>query len=232
MPIVESSLSKKSSDSGIFLQELAIQRALYAEEKAEETAEENMETIEELIQATDVADFEIDTPSIKPLPIEYVYQRSLLTHYQSYHYVQVMDTMKSAIRMQDIINIPAHRKEYLSAMGSLLNGVIAQYNTNNNDSDIIKTADKTQKKLHDIHKALDITPFRGHLKPFECQLVCVAFHPELNLNAEAEVLCHVVGGATETFTVFGKTSALSYKIDEVYIDFGRQVSYLQLSNKK
>lgn len=126
--------------------------------------------------------------------------------------------------MINALSFPQRNKDYGLAMRTLLYGITGQFDEEEPDEEVLKTLPKDKIFNNNVNSLMAIAPMCGFLKPYECQVVSVNFHPTSHISFLGQVKCHIVGGMTETLNIAAMSSDISFSIDEVYVDFGRQVS--------
>lgn len=154
-----------------------------------------------------------------------VYHHAAIEDERTLEYLQTQYTVPSAIRISDVISEPEKSREYFNAMREKLYPIVACYDDDVEDEDIelIKTLPKNKKQRGSIDEVLDIIPYKGCLEPFECQVVSISFTPKPNTFVKAKAFCHVFGGESETVSIEGTTSEVSYTLVTDFVEFGKQV---------
>lgn len=67
---------------------------------------------------------------------------------------------------------------------------------------------------------LDISPWKGCLKPFESQAVSIGFRPDMKMSVKATAVCHVRGGPADVLTFSGLSDNHHFGISSTKLDFG------------
>ncbi|KAK4880159.1 hypothetical protein RN001_008305 [Aquatica leii] len=179
-----------------------------------------------------VVDFERteNKGSITRLPIVYYWHCAYQEINQKYCYVQIHDVLEPSVSMDGLVELPQESWERLIEMRSFLYPIICNFQQFDVDSSIFKMLPKDVYMPHLNKTILDITPSHGGLKPLETQIVSVFFQPLTNTSVLAEAICYIDGGANEPLNIDGKSCQLSYSIETVQVDFGRQI-FCEVSEK-
>ncbi|XP_063376108.1 hydrocephalus-inducing protein homolog [Cydia fagiglandana] len=69
------------------------------------------------------------------------------------------------------------------------------------------------------NRLLRVTPFKGLMKPNDCQNIHITFIPSRNVNVKAVLECEVLGGPSEFISVTGQASDLKYNINSQKLNF-------------
>ncbi|XP_063358792.1 hydrocephalus-inducing protein homolog [Cydia amplana] len=71
----------------------------------------------------------------------------------------------------------------------------------------------------DTNQLLRVAPFKGLMKPNDCQNIHIIFIPSWNINVKAVLECEVLGGPSEFISVTGQTSEIKYNINTQKLNF-------------
>lgn len=159
---------------------------------------------------------------------EIYYHHVAIEKYETVEYFQIEDIIPPPMSVSEAISVPPENREKFERIRSILHPIVGLYEEEDNDIDAIQSLPLTKTIRGAIDKVFNITPFQGFLPPFECQLVCVAFHPKPNTFASAQAACHVYGGASETLSIKGMAADVNYMFDTDFVDFGRQVGFVEV----
>ncbi|KAF5288916.1 hypothetical protein FQA39_LY03795 [Lamprigera yunnana] len=175
----------------------------------------------------DVIDFDSteleDIDSTEQLLVIFFYHQAYTEKYQIYHYIQIIISLEPRICKENLVAFPQSNLEYFMEMKSILYGAVGELDQAFDNEDILHTLPKNVTQYHINKYILDMTPIYGILKPYECQTVAIPFLPKPNTTTVANAICFVVGGAEEIIHIEGKSCPLSYSIETVDVDFGRQI---------
>lgn len=79
---------------------------------------------------------------------------------------------------------------------------------------------------------MQIIPNEGTVLPYSVQRVHIGFHGFEWLQIKATAVCQILRGPTENVHLFARADNVRYDIDNDVIDFGQQVSMLNIRKCK
>lgn len=159
---------------------------------------------------------------------EVYYVRVAIEEYEIFEYIQIEDIIPPPMSMSEAISEPPENREMFERIRSILHPTVDLYEDEDNDIEAIQSLPTTKTIRGAIDGVFNITPCHGFLPPFECQLVCLAFHPRPYTFSSAQAACHVYGGASEKLSLRGMAADVNYMFDTEFVEFGRQVRLCRL----
>lgn len=168
----------------------------------------------------------LNRKSKNSLPIEIIFQQYAIETVKYPEQIQIYQELHEAISTTRLMDLPEGNRENLMHLKQILYPFVENYATNKPSASILQCLNTTTPRVSEISRIIEIIPSRGYLEPFESQFLSLSYRPMVNTSVKARVLCHVLGGPTETLDIVGMASDISYYLNRTSVDFGRQVGVL------
>ncbi|KAK5646871.1 hypothetical protein RI129_005335 [Pyrocoelia pectoralis] len=179
-------------------------------------------TIAFVVPSGSTACYNILLKNISPLLLHYSFKwQEEFFYFSEVNSEAVSSTLDPS--SERTLTLPKENFEFLTEMRSVLHGIVAKCDEVDLGLHAVKTLPPFKQKPHLISRCLSITPGSTTLRSYECSTALVVFQPPPNSYVTAKAICHVAGGPSQILEVRGISTPLSYKIETVNVDLGRQI---------
>lgn len=114
-------------------------------------------------------------------------------------------------------------KGYIRKMQNIIYPIVAGYDEEDKDTEVYNVVSSYDKQ-NVCKEVLNVAPIHGKLLPFECQIISVAYEPEIDSAIDVTCFCHIDSGEIEKLRIIGKSTHLTYCLDREIVEFGCQVN--------
>lgn len=122
-------------------------------------------------------------------------------------------------------------KDYVRNMQNIIYPIVAGYDEEDTDTEVYDVVSSYDDQ-NICNEVLNVAPIHGKLLPFECQIISIAYEPEIDSAIDATCFCHIDGGEIEKLHIEGKSTHLTYCLDKEIVEFGCQVKkcYIKINS--